>query len=136
VLLQKALTPVHYVLEYSKINGIEHVWLVEIGRGNPGEPVKNILTKANTKIRRCDVVVCFCDPVSTFERLVSCVISNWIDFGVGFQFSRGHLTSRTQTLKFITYRATFSMWYAIHPAKIRKHLQTLHLASSISTQSC
>ena len=53
--LQKVFDPVHYVLEYPEINGMEYVWLVQIRRRNPVEAVKNIL--ADTKIVTHDVVV-------------------------------------------------------------------------------
>jgi len=53
--LQKAFNPVHHVLEWPEINGMEHVWLVQIRGRNPVEAVKTIL--ADTKIVTHDVVV-------------------------------------------------------------------------------
>ena len=53
--LQKAFDPVHHLLEWPEINGMEHVWLVQIRRRNPVEAVKNFL--ADTKIVTHDVVI-------------------------------------------------------------------------------
>ena len=92
------------------------------------------MTKTNSNTTRCDVVVRFCDPVSTFDMFISSVILNRIDFAAGSQLSRGHLTSRTDIG---CYSLQSEIFHVVRnpPFKIGKQLHTFPSAESLGMPS-
>ena len=76
--LEKAIDPVHQVLEQPKINGIKQIWLVQTRRRNTVKPVKHVFLMIDIKtFKHATGVVRF-----TLATFISCIISGPVAVGI------------------------------------------------------